>query len=66
MPTGDTETIISCKSKGLLDESIKPPTKPGNSLLKTEWQWCCSGVFIVNLKHISHLVLMFLLLALSR
>ena len=28
--------------------------------------WCCSGVFIVNFEHISHLVLMFLLLTLSK
>ena len=27
--------------------------------------WCCSGVFIVNFKHISHFVLMFLLLTLN-
>ena len=29
-------------------------------------QWCRSGVFIVNFEHISHLVLVFLLLTLSR
>ena len=29
-------------------------------------QWCHSGVFIVNFEHISHLVLTFLLLILSR
>ena len=29
-------------------------------------QWCRSGVFIVDSKHISHLVLAFLLLTLSR
>ena len=29
-------------------------------------QWRCSSVFIVNFEHISHLVLMFLLLTLSR
>ena len=29
-------------------------------------QWCHSGVFIVNLEHIPHLVLVFLLLTLSR
>ena len=29
-------------------------------------QWHCSGVFIVNFEHISHLVLLFLLLTLSR
>ena len=29
-------------------------------------QWRRSGVFIVNFEHISHLVLVFLLLALSR
>ena len=28
-------------------------------------QWCCSGVFIVNFEHISHLVLVFLLLTLN-
>ena len=28
--------------------------------------WCCSGVFIVNFEYISHLVLVFLLLNLSR
>ena len=28
-------------------------------------QWCRSGVFIVNLEHLSHLVLVFLLLTLS-
>ena len=28
--------------------------------------WCRSGVFIVNFEHISHLVLVFLLLTLSR
>ena len=29
-------------------------------------QWCHSGVFIVNFEHISHLVLVFLLLTLSK
>ena len=29
------------------------------------YQWCPSGVFIVNLEHISHLLLVFLLLTLS-
>ena len=29
-------------------------------------QWCRSGVFVVNFEHISHLVLVFLLLDLSR
>ena len=29
-------------------------------------QWCRSGVFIVNFKHISHLVLVFLLLTSSK
>ena len=29
-------------------------------------QWCRSGVFIVNFEHISHLVLVFLLVTLSR
>ena len=29
-------------------------------------QWCRSGVFIVNFEHISHFVLVLLLLALSR
>ena len=29
-------------------------------------QWCRSGVFIVNFEYISHLVLVFLLLTLSR
>ena len=29
-------------------------------------QWCRSGVFFVNFEHISHLVLVFLLLTLSR
>ena len=28
-------------------------------------QWCRSGVFIVNFEHISHLVLVFLLLTLN-
>ena len=28
-------------------------------------QWCCSGVFIVNFEHISHVVLVFLLLTLN-
>ena len=32
-----------------------------------EWRYCRrSGVFIVNLEHISHLFLVFLLLTLSR
>ena len=26
MPTGDTETTIARESKGLADESIRPPT----------------------------------------
>ena len=30
-PTVDNETIVAWKSKGLSDESIKPPTEPGNS-----------------------------------
>ena len=29
-------------------------------------QWRCSGVFNINFEHISHLVLVFLLLTLSR
>ena len=29
-------------------------------------QWRCSGVFVANFEHISHLVLVFLLLTLSR
>ena len=29
-------------------------------------QYCCSGIFIVNLEHISHLFLVFLLLTLTR
>ena len=29
-------------------------------------QWCRSGAFIVNFKHVSHLVLVFLLLTLSK
>ena len=34
--------------------------------IKTERrQWCCSGVFIVNFEHVSHLVLVFLLLTLN-
>ena len=33
---------------------------------KERHKWRCSGVFIVNSEHISHLVLMFLLLTLSR
>ena len=32
IPTGDIETIIAWKFKELSDESIKPPTTPGNSL----------------------------------
>ena len=32
-----------------------------------EWcHWCCSDIFIVKFEHISHLVLVFLLLTLSR
>ena len=39
-----------------------------NSILKTPERrhWRCSGVFIVNFEHISHLVLVFLLLTLRR
>ena len=29
-------------------------------------QWRCSGIFIVNFEHISHLVIVFLLLTLSK
>ena len=36
--------------------TVKTPERP---------HWCCSGVFIVNLEHTSHLVLMFLLLTLN-
>ena len=32
MTTGDTETIIAWKSKGLSDKSIMPPNTPGTSL----------------------------------
>ena len=32
MSTGDTETIIACKSKGLSNETIKIPTTLSNSL----------------------------------
>ena len=32
MPAGDTETIIAWKSKVLSEQSIKPPTTPGNSI----------------------------------
>ena len=31
----------------------------------TRRNWCCSGIFIVNFDHISHLVLLFLLLTLN-
>ena len=34
--------------------------------VKLEKAWCRSGVFIVNFEHISHLVLVFLMLTLSR
>ena len=38
MPTGDTETIVAWKSKALLEETIKPPTTPGNSIApKLKW-----------------------------
>ena len=39
-----------------------------NLIIKTPERrhWRCSGVFIVNFEHISHLVLVFLLLTLSR
>ena len=32
----------------------------------TQYQWRRSGIFIVNFEHISHLVLVFLLLTLSK
>ena len=38
MPTGDTETIVAWKSKALLEETIKPPATPGNSIApKPKW-----------------------------
>ena len=38
MPTGDTETIVAWKSKSLLEETINPPTTPGNSIApKLKW-----------------------------
>ena len=51
----DKNTRISCEICSNL--TIKTPEGP---------QWCRSGVFIVNIEHISHLVLVFLLLILSR
>ena len=38
------------------------------STIKTSgrWHWCRPGVFIVNFEHISHLILVLLLLPLSR
>ena len=59
--------------KNLPNEFIMNKTKQVNFIclkltIKTrEWhQWCCYDVFIVNFKHIWHLVLVFVLLTLSR
>ena len=43
-----------------------PRCQVGHLIMKTQQPWCRSGVFIVNSEHISHLVLVFLLLTLSR
>ena len=50
---GNTRTRYEIFSK----LTIKTPERP---------QWRRSGVFIVNFEHISHLVLLFLLLTLNR
>ena len=43
------------------------PEVSSNLTVKTpeQGQWCCSGVFTVNFEHISHLVLVSLLLTLN-
>ena len=41
-------------------------SRPLKLTVKIIEQWRCSGVFIVYFEHISHLVLVFLLLILSR
>ena len=53
IPVIVTQPAITCSKLtiGTLEQGVK---------------WRCSGVFIVNFEHISHLVLMFLLLTLSR
>ena len=49
-------------------ETLEQDVKYGHSLtIETpeRHQWRCSGVFIVNFEHISHLLLVFLLLTLN-
>ena len=47
-------------------QTLFPPAITCSKLTIERRHWRCSGVFIVNFKHISHLVLVFLLLTLSR
>ena len=54
--TSDTKGLIVCSK--LTIETVEHGVKYD--------QWRHSGVFIVSFEHISHLVLMFLLLTLSR
>ena len=65
------ETLENCAKKKLCSQLsfvLKLPSQPTitSSKLTTECQWRRSGVFIVNYEHISHIVLVFLLLTLSR
>ena len=46
-PTGDTETILPCKSKGFPDEVINPPSAASNSLAAKQ-KWVNNSKIIVE------------------
>ena len=49
MPTGETETNITWKSKRLSDESTKPPVAPSN-ILAPEMRWIHNSKIAVEFK----------------
>ena len=66
---------LNSKDKNIFDllERARDPTQPAFTYSKLTIEtlehgrhWRRSGIFIVNFEHISHLVLVFLLLTLSR
>ena len=58
---------ITCSKLSMVDTRTRRAVWSELSIKTPERsQWSRSGVFIVNFEHISHLVLVFLLLALSR
>ena len=60
-----TQPAFTCSKIAI--ETLEQGLKYVKLTIKTPERrhWCCSGLFTVNLEHISHLVLVFLLLILT-